>query len=35
MIFPVIFVLQIISFFTVSIRDWYKIGEVQKMEGID
>ena len=35
MICPVSFVLQIISFFTTTIRDWDKIGEVQKMEGID
>lgn len=32
---PVSFILQIVSYITTTIRDWGKIGEVQKMEGLD
>lgn len=32
---PVSYVLQIISYITTTIRDWDKIGETQKMEGIE
>lgn len=32
---PVSFILQIVSYITTTIRDWSKIGEVQKMEGLD
>ena len=32
---PVSFILQIVSYIFVTIRDWNKIGEEQKMEGLD
>lgn len=32
---PVSFILQIVSYITTTIRDWNKIGEEQKMEGLD
>lgn len=32
---PISFILQIVSFIAATIRDWNKIGVVQKMEGID
>lgn len=32
---PVSFVLQIVSYIFVTIRDWSKIGEAQRMEGLD
>ena len=32
---PISFILQIVSYVTTTIRDWNKIGEEQKMEGLD